>query len=229
MPKKAEVITAETVKESESFLPPAMADGTKPQLPEVPDEFSASQFLPYVSLVHPLSKDVEEHGAGNWVLYSMGESINLGDKFEAAICHYRNRAVQFAKGGGIERQSYNPKEDLFKEILRGALGGNRGWCAGLDFLIWIPSCELFATIMLGNISGRIVSKTVERNVGKVVTFGVRKAHSKRNDADFFAPTCVRSSSPIPYPPEKLFQLTMEQFLNPPKDESLEDTEKSRDM
>lgn len=135
------------------------------------DVVSSSSFLPYIQLCGGNSAPAKEGKIpiGHYGLMRGKDSLeSLTAEFDCLPCGWRFKAMEF---GAVIRSIYNPKNKEFLDIMHKADNVKESKCVyGPEFLLWIPSKQLFATMLFG-------SKTARREVPKL-----KELHDERRAA-----------------------------------------------
>lgn len=103
-------------------------------------------FVPNIKLIHSVSQQREEPGI-NEGDFLFGE-INLGSSFVFAVVGRRQHAIRFENNVKV-KESFNKDSPIFKEIRYGSETRTLRNTAGHDFLMWIPSHNIFAAYLFG--------------------------------------------------------------------------------
>lgn len=175
---------------------------------------TAASYLPRVQLFGGNSDAVKEGkiGVGRFGLVRTKDAIeDLTAEVAVFPVTYRFKAIQILDGNVLSY--HNPKTDEFQDIQAKSEVKDSGCMYGVEFLIWVPSSNTFATFFLS-------SKTSRRQAGPL-----RELQQSRQAATlkvelitkgkfkWHGPVVVACSSPINMPPIEEIISQAETFAN----------------
>ena len=172
---------------------------------------SSSDFLPRVQLYGSSSTAVKEEkiGQGRFGLTTKDDITDLGKQFDCLPVNVRFKAMEMS-GSEIERVSHDPHSAAFMEIqARAEEGENQGYMFGVEFLLWIPQLQTFATYFLSNKSSRREAKPLKGMLGKATTIEAKLV--KWKEWAFHAPKVLACSTPFDVPDLELINKESAKF------------------
>lgn len=190
-----------------------------------------SGWLPRIQLVTGNSQFATKgYANGVFVIVRGQEPEELGREFHAIPFSVRPKAMDF--NDDAVRIFYHPNPDEngnatgeFARIIEGSKAPNSGMMYGLEFLLWLPESQEFATIFFGTRTSRNDIPSVKSRMNQMVTFkGVLIPSKKYND--YFSPKglpCTIPPAALPKP-EVLTQAVSD-FVNA-EDSGIETVEES---
>ena len=85
---------------------------------------------------------------------------------------------------------------------------------GHEFMVWIPSVKVFATLFMGTKSARREAGNVKSRLHLAATMG--NQFCKNKDFEWYAPECTACNTPFEMPEKAALLEAVEKFRNPPK-------------
>lgn len=146
-----------------------------------------SEFLPQIRIYGSQASVVQEQKfpMGHFGLYFSAENIvDLGEQFNCLVCHFRPRAsiilgdapINFYGRFDGSRWIFAEQFDIIKDK---AMSKERGYFAGLEYLVWIPhDINKFALFYMGSITLRRESPNIKALVGKAATLKIKFIKTK---------------------------------------------------
>jgi hypothetical protein len=142
-----------------------------------------SEFLPQLRIYGSEATIVKEgkFPMGHFGLYFSPESIiDLGSQFDCLVVDWRPRAsivsgdtpISFFGKFNEETNTWEYSKE-FVEIKNRAMGKEKGYLVGLEYLVWVPSVNKFGLFLMGNPTLRRESANVKALVRKAATFEVK--------------------------------------------------------
>jgi len=198
---------------------------------------TSSDFLPRIQLMGGNSKAVTESkiGSGHYALVHDAQSLDdMGTDFDCLMLSWRPLALR--TDGDDVMSVFDPSNEEFLKIKDESEDQDSGCMYGVQFIVWLPEHETFATFFAASKTARREA----RNVHKLcvnpetkqmeptrLTFRVRLASNKKYK--WHAPQVVKCSTPFNMPTDEAVLKEVERFQNPPKDgrETVEDDDSGR--
>lgn len=114
----------------------------------------------------------------------------LGQNVDIVPIMFRSTAMQTGDDLTI---THDRESDLFGKLV--ALSGvqDSGAMYGPEFLVWIPSEKIFATLFCGSKTARNMAASIFENLTKMATMGSVKISGKKNV--WYGMTCEASNAP----------------------------------
>jgi len=114
----------------------------------------AGDFLPYIQVMGSNNDKVKagDFPMGHFALMKAKVAVNLGRHFIGMMLSWRPKAMQYKPE---VLSFYNPESEVFKKIEMESMQprSNKGF--GPEILFWLPDHSEFASLFLGNITGRV--------------------------------------------------------------------------
>lgn len=176
------------------------------------EALSSGGGLPRVTLMTSNSQEVKDGDFPvNTYALKVGEMLHdLGKNVDIVVCAYRLTALHVSDDGFCS--SHDIKSPLFKDIMHIAdtQGFGSGAIYGQEFLVWVPTHSMFATLMCGSKTARNMAGGIKSLVGELAAFGSKKLENKK--FSWFAMTVAASNAVITNIPEDAqYQETMKAF------------------
>jgi hypothetical protein len=187
---------------------------------------TAGDFFPRVQLMTGNSGLVQSGDAnvGEYVFIATKDDFQvLGKEIDVLVCSWRLKAMQVADETVIS--VYNPSDPNFSRIRAQSGVKDSGCMCGVEFLLWIPQIETFATFYMASKSAQREAKKVrsfideENNAPGPATLKSTLVETKRYK--WHAPIVTQCSTPFHNPTPEKFLKALEKFKNPPKDSGVE--------
>lgn len=179
---------------------------------------SSSSFLPRIQLFVATSDAVQQGKIpiGHWGLVR-GEAINdLGDALNCWPLSWRFKAMRL---GDQIIAKHNPQDPEFQKIAAEAkIPNQQGALAGLEFLLYIPDVDSFATYFMANASARKEAPNLRALIGKPTT--IESKFTKNAKGKWHAPVVLACQTPLDEPNMEALQPIIAAFINP-KDSGIE--------
>ena len=127
---------------------------------------------------------------------------------------------------------YDPKDAEFTRIRETSSDSNSGCMCGLDFLLWLPTENQFATFYMYSKSARRVAPNLrlkmneETNTPGPATLGVKLVSNKKYS--WHVSVIQDCTTPFDFPDAETFIKAITKFQNPPKNEVETVEEDNRD-
>ena len=175
---------------------------------------SGGDFLPRVQLFIATSDMVKQETIvmNHYGLVTGKDQVeDLGREVDALIICWRPRALDFSDKANI-RSSSDVKSELFKEIQEQSGEQNSGCMFGAEYLLWVPSRQLFATIIFGSKSGRMEARNIMQFVGKACTFKSKLITTSK--FSWQSPCVTTCSTPFDIPTHEAQVEVADKFLHP---------------
>jgi hypothetical protein len=172
-----------STSESRELIPQDALPLTNRDSNEIESLTRTSEFLPQVRVYGSEATIVKEakFPMGHFGLYFSGENIvDLGDSFDCLVVDWRPRAsivsgdtpTSFFGKFNDETNEWEYSRE-FTEIKNRAMGKEKGYLVGLEYLLWIPSIQKFGLFLMGNPTLRRESANVKALVRKAATLKIK--------------------------------------------------------
>lgn len=154
---------------------------------EAEEALTKSDRLQFLTLIQGGSEAVtkkEPKGvtAGAYVL---GKKVLLGDEFDSIVSISRPRAMIF-ENNKVTVETFDPSSEEWSKCKAARKGGN----TGIEFLLWIPSQQAFATFYFKNTAREVGADAARcRDAGMVARFSSRVVDGKENS--WFVPVVTQ--------------------------------------
>jgi hypothetical protein len=185
-----------------------------------------SDFLPQLRIYGSEATIVKESKfpMGHFGLYFSPENIiDLGEQFDCLVVDWRPRASIVAGdtpisffGKFVDGQWGYSKE--FEEVKNRAMGKEKGYLVGLEYLIWFPEVSKFGLFLMGNPTLRRESANVKAFVRKAATLKIKLI--KTSQYTWHGCTCFECTTPFDAPDEETLIEEIGKFREP-KDSQVE--------
>ena len=197
----------------------------KEDIADIFDEYASSgNYLPRIQLMTGNSGLVQSGGmnVGEYAfITSKDDFISLGKEVDVLVCSWRLKAMSLDNDSVVS--SYDPADPNFQKIRALSDVKDSGCMCGVEFLLWVPEVNEFATYYMASKSSRSEAKKLrsfideKNNVPGPATLKSRLAGNKKYK--WHTPVITSCSTPFTNPDPNKFLKTIEKFLNPPKDSS----------
>ncbi len=151
-------------------------------------------------------------GIGHWGVVGDDVITDLGEELDLVILSWRPKALQI-DGDSIVTE-HDPTSDLYKKIRELSGVKDSGCMYGPEFLVWIPSQNVFATSFFSSKTARREAKKIGPLVGKAATFKCRLIETVRYK--WHGPVVVPCSTPLDIPSIEVIKEEIDKFQDPPK-------------
>lgn len=146
------------------------------------NKLASGSSLPILSLMTSASEACKDGAVpANSYALKTGESLHvLGKNIDVVVVAYRLTALDSKDENGFVI-SHDFKSALFQQIIKKADSEPFGSGAmyGPEFLIWVPTHKLFATLLCGSKSARRMASGIKALIGQVATFGSTKIETTK--------------------------------------------------
>jgi len=207
-------------------------DLVSPDLTEeqIDDVAASTDYFKRLQLMGSNSEAVKEGkmAMGHYALVTDKENMkDLGNQVDVLVCGMRLKAMEITDEGDVIN-SYDPNEPDFVRIKELSGNPDSGCLCGLDFLLWLPSEQMFVTFFMASKSARREAPNlrakIQDNKPGAATLNVKLASNKRYK---WHVTVVKDcSTPFAMPEGQDIVDNVTKFQNPPKTESEAVTEDS---
>ena len=183
---------------------------------------TTSSFLPRIQLFGSQSEMVQSGKIpmGHWGLVRNADSVeDLGDEVNCWPIRWRYKAMRL---GDQIMAVYNPNNPEFAKIVSESnVPGQQGALAGLEFLLYLPDIDVFATYHMANTSARREAPNLKALIKDdhciPATLKVTLAKNKKGQK-WHAPVVVACKTPIDQPDLEANMKVIENFVNPKESE-----------
>ncbi|MGW8178394.1 MAG: hypothetical protein ACWGQW_06460 [bacterium] len=166
-----------------------------------------SEFLPQLRVYGSEANIVKEgkFPMGHFGLYFSPENIvDLGEQFDCLVVDWRPRAsivsgdtpISFFGKFNEETNEWEYSKE-FVEIKNRAMGKEKGYLVGLEYLVWIPDVQKFGLFLMGNPTLRRESANVKALVRKAATLKIKLI--KTTQYTWHGCTCFPCTTPFDVP------------------------------
>ena len=190
------------------------------------DYVTTSEYIPRIQLMTGNSGLVQQGNAqvGEYVFINTKDDFTpLGKEVDILVCSWRLKAMQVGDGSVVS--VFDPADPNFGKIRAQASVKDSGCMCGVEFLLWIPAVNAFATFYMASKSAQREAKKVrsfideENNAPGPATLKAAFIETKR--FKWHAPVVTTCSTPFSPPEPEAFLKTLDKFLNPPKETDAE--------
>lgn len=174
------------------------------------DAMASSAYLPRLQLMTS-SSDICKTGAfpiNHYALINGQNHTDVGLEVDALIIAWRPKAMKMADDIVV---SYNPNDDLFRQIQQESETKDSGCMYGPEFLVFTQG--KFATFFLGSKSARKEGQNVRARLGQIATLKSKLIEWKAYK--WQAPVVIPCNSPFDLPSTEAITEEVEKFNNPP--------------
>lgn len=176
-------------------------------------------FLPRVNLFQAMSKEVTKKKAGSGDFgFTVGKDdmTKLGEKFACIPLAFRFKAVDMRNKEKILNY-YDQRTAEFAAVKAVAKeGGMTGCLCGIEFLLWVPDMDQFATFYLSSVSALAEAQNIRNSIFKPAWLKSKLVETKQYS--WYVPVCIPCSDPLKEPDIELAKKTIETFTNPKSSE-----------
>lgn len=177
---------------------------------------SAGGFLPRLQLFGGSSDAVKEGkiGVGRWGLVAGKDALeDLGAEVDVLVIAGRVKALDL-HGENIVT-SYDRNSDTFKDIATRSEVANSKCMFGPEFLVYVPSKQVFATVFLSSATARREARSLHARLRKAATLKSQLITGKQHK--WHGPVFTPCSNPFEMPTGEAIVAEATKFLNPPTD------------
>lgn len=179
---------------------------------------TAGGFLPYIQVMGGNSAEVKrgKFPIGHFSLVKNKKLGDIGESFIALLLSWRPKAMRYKPTVMSYFDVNNPEFQKIEDLAK-TPNSNCGF--GPEFLMWLPDYGEFATLFLGNITGRIESPNLIHCLekgSKVCRLETHLIESKRNNNSWHGLRLVEHDLPVKYPQMADLTKVLESFNKPPE-------------
>lgn len=156
---------------------------------------TASSFLPRVQLFGGNSEAAKQGQiqVGRYGLVRQKDQvIDLSNQFDCIPINWRFKAMRLANGSVYNY--HNPESPDFRQIIEESAKPDAGCMYGVEFLIWVPSEECFATFFLNSKTARREAPNLKNLLRNAATLKVQ--FIKKQKYSWHGPVVTPCSTPI---------------------------------
>lgn len=178
---------------------------------------ASGSYLPRLQMYGSNSTMVKEGkiGMAHYGLVKGKDQVtDLGKSVDLLALEWRPKAMD-VKGEDIIT-AFDPEDPEFLRIQELSDVQDSGCMCGPEFLVYIPSLKMFATLYMSSKSARREAKAIRTRLGYPSTLGTEFIKGKRYS--WHAIACSQCSTPFEFPDDEELADVKEKFLNPPKQE-----------
>lgn len=177
---------------------------------------SSTKFLPRLQLFSSNSAEVKEDRIrqGRYGLVTMkGQPvIDLTDTVDVLVCVWRPKALDMSDLNNVI-SIFDVTNPMFVKIAGQADDTDSGCMFGIEFLVWVPSVQKFATFFCGSKTARREAINIKGMTGQKVTL---KSHLiKKGKHSWHGPRVFECSTPFDMPEVGELRERVNEFNNPP--------------
>ena len=188
-----------------------------------------ASFLPRIQIMQASAEKVKEGkvAMGVFAFFEGTDTIiDLGKVFVAVPVAYRSKAMDFSADTPLA--FHDAKSEQFASIRKRADAKEQGCAYGIEWLLWVPELNKFATFFCGSPTTRPLSRDIKVLLGKAAQFKTDYIKSKANGFSWFGFKVFNSVEEVfTLPSDDELKVTSETFLNP-KDSEVEAADESTD-
>lgn len=192
---------------------------------DISSVIASGDYLKRLQLMGANSEAVKDGkiGMGSYALVTDKENMkDLGKEIDVLVCSFRFKAMQISDDGSVIN-SYDPKDPEFTRIKDVANADSESGCmCGLDFLLWLPTENCFATFFMASKSARREAPNVRAKINEKqgkpgpATFGSKLV--KKQKYSWHVTTVSDCTTEFDLPVVDDLIETVRKFQNPPKNE-----------
>ena len=173
----------------------------------------AGDYLPRLQLMSAASGPCKEgkFPINHYAIVSGQNHIDVGEAVDVAVVTWRPKALEI---GDEIISVYDPDDLEFVRIQEASNEKDSGCMYGAEFLVYIPSREIFATFFMGSKSSRREAPNLRARIGKAATLKSKFIETKKYS--WQTPVAVPCSTPLDVPAVDEIKEQVEKFNNPPK-------------
>lgn len=176
-------------------------------------------YLPYIQLFGSEAKEVKrgKFPMGHFGLVSGKNITDLGEGFINLVLAWRPKAMQFDPVEAF----YDHTSPAFIALQNRALNEQNAGCGfGPEFLLWLPTQQQFATLFLGNKTGRNEAPNLIGPLKQRGAFVCRLQAQliETKKYTWHGPKAMVSDLTIQFPTIEEIKKQLDKFNNPPKSE-----------
>lgn len=179
---------------------------------------SASTFLPRIMLMQSGSDHVKEGKAQmghHYMIEGKDKLIDLTRDTQILPLAWRPKAMDLSDKEAIVTV-YNPNDPEFKRIMEKSEETNSNCMYGPEYLVWVPSCKLFATYFMSSKTSRREAPNLKALIGRAASLKSQLIKGKKYS--WFGPVVTICTQAIEVPSMEAVKLEVEKFANPPEKE-----------
>ncbi len=197
-----------------------------------------SEFLPQLRVYGSEANIVKEQKfpMGHFGLYFSPEKVvDLGEQFDCLVIDWRPRAsiisgdtpISFfgifnSEAGEGDKWTYSKE---FIEVKNRAMGKDKGYLVGLEYLLWFPSINKFGLFLMGNPTLRRESVNVKALIKKAATLKIKLI--KTTKYTWHGCVAFACATPFDIPAEEIILEEIAKFRDP-KDSAVEFAEDEKE-
>jgi len=147
------------------------------------------------------------------------KTVDLGESVDVLVVAYRTKAMEFNQADNTVFTVFDPKLDEkgqptgeFKRIMDKSELADSGCMFGLEYLIWLPQLEKFATLFMGTKSNRRTAPQLNDRLLKGATLKSKLIETKKYT--WTAIDVFECSQISPMPTEAEVTEQYNKFINP---------------
>jgi len=152
-------------------------------------------------------------GIGRWGLVNDDVITDLGEEVDLVILAYRAKALD--TGGETIITDFDARSETFLKIRAQSYVRDSGCMFGPEFLVFIPSVELFATYFASSKTARRESKKMKPLIGCAAIFKAKLIDPPNSKWKWHGPVVLPNSAPMELPDMEIIQAEVKKFKNPP--------------
>lgn len=173
-------------------------------------------FLPRINLLQALSKEVTKKKlpSGEFI-FTVGKDdiTKMGEKFTCIPLAFRFKAVDMRNKEKILNY-YDQKSPEFLNVKKISKESSMSGClCGIEFLLWVPEREAYATYYLSSTSALAEAQNIRNLIGKPTWLKSKQVETEKYS--WYVPVSLFCSDPTNEPSDlALAKETINTFLNP---------------
>jgi hypothetical protein len=183
---------------------------------------AGGKFLPRLQLMTSRSEQCEINGfpTNHFAVVESNDYQDIGESVDILIISWRPKALDTKAEDGVI-SCYDPKfvdgkpTGVFAEIQKKSEGKDSGCMYGPEYLVFIPSLDLFATFFCGSKTLRYEVPQFKKRIGGAATLRPHMIHIKKGDRKYFSTKVYDCTTPLDVPEQTRITEEAEKFLNPP--------------
>lgn len=159
---------------------------------------SAGSFLPRLQLMTSSSKPCKsgKFPMNHFALVQGQQHTDLGESIDVLPLVYRPKALDTAE---TIIQSYSPATDEFQRIMSDAGVKDSGCMYGPEYLLWVPSQKVFATLFFSSATMRNEAPAMKSRQGKPCTLKPIHIDPPKSKHDWWSTQVLPCSTPFEMP------------------------------
>ncbi len=150
-------------------------------------------------------------GIGRWGLVEDDSIIDLSPEVDVILLAFRPKALDTS--GDTVINCHDAQSTIYQDIRERSKVEDSGCMYGAEFLVFVPSANVFATYFASSKTARRESKKFRTLLGQAATLKCRLI--ERGKWKWHGPVVLPCSAPLETPDLEIIKVQIEKFKNPP--------------